>query len=188
MLPPRIFVRGPTGSGVKRVVFGANPRGGNLAAATLKYPFVVRIFTRFLRQACPQHLFTTFVLRQGCFGKSHGDRGNSEHQILIVLLSEPASGSGRWLESFGGTVPMGTKGDLVFGRVVDISKPFRFDAKNILHAGYVRSDSDSSKRVILVAFCANNARTLNAQLLNLGTQRLILACDACGDTPFTAPC
>ena len=63
---------------------------------------------------------------------------------------------------------MGTKGDLVFGRVVDISKPFRFDAKSIFHAGYVRSDSDSSKRIILVALCADTARTLNAQLLNLG--------------------
>ena len=77
MLPPRIFVRGPTGSGVKHVVFGAIPRGGNLAAATLRFPVVVRIFTRFLRQACPQHLFTTFVLRQGCFGKPHRDRRNS---------------------------------------------------------------------------------------------------------------
>ena len=81
---------------------------------------------------------------------------------------------------------MGTKGDLVFGRVVDISKPFRFDAKSILHAGYVRSDSDSSKRIILVALCADTARTLNAQLLNLGfnpvkiRKRATLACDAHG--------
>ena len=47
---------------------------------------------------------------------------------------------------------MGTKGDLVFGRVVDIPKPFRFDAKNILHAGYVRPDSDSSNESSVLHF------------------------------------
>ena len=65
MLPPRLFIRGPTGSGVKHVVFGANPRGGHLAAATLKYPTVVKVFTRFLEEACPQHMFTTFCLTTG---------------------------------------------------------------------------------------------------------------------------
>ena len=65
MLPPRLFIRGPTGSGVKHVVFAANPRGGHLAAATLKYPTVVKVFTRFLEEACPQHMFTTFCLTTG---------------------------------------------------------------------------------------------------------------------------
>ena len=165
MLPPRLFIRGSTSSGVKHVVFGADPRGGKLAAATLKYPSVAQVFTSFLRKACPQHLFTT----RGCFGKPHRDRRNNEDHTLIVLLSEQVSGSGLWIESFGGTVPLDNNGELAFGKVVDISKPFRFDAKNILHAGFVEPGVGSSKRVILVAFCTNLlSKDLNPQLLNLG--------------------
>ena len=168
MLPPRLFIRGSTGGGVKHIVFGANPRGGCLAIATLKFPAVVQVFTKFLRTVCPRHLFTTFVLREGCFGKPHKDRKNSEDFVLLALLSEFVAGSGLWIESPGGTVSLDNKGSPAFGKVVDISKPFRFDSRNTLHAGFIPPGTDASKRVILVAFCTKFPDDLNTQLLNLG--------------------
>ena len=168
MLPPRLFIRGSTGGGVKHIVFGAIPRGGCLAIATLKFPAVVQVFTKFLRTVCPRHLFTTFVLRQGCFGKPHKDRRNSEDFVLLALLSEFVAGSGLWIESSGGTVSLDNKGSPAFGKVVDISKPFRFDSRNTLHAGFVPPGTDASKRVILVAFCTKFPDDLTTQLLNLG--------------------
>ena len=135
-----------------------NPRSSSaLLNLCNSSPHFVRIVTKFIHQIAPNHKFSTFVLRQGCFGKVHRDMKNGTCPSLVVNLFKGSEGDGLWIHDIMGSHYKQHFTKHLPGTVVPLEEPFIFDARKVLHAGHVASRETAPSRVILVAFTTLHA-------------------------------
>ena len=154
------------------VLAGASPRSRNiLVTHTSKFPMFVMVVNKFLASVCPQHVFTSYVIRQGCFSKVHRDLQNGPTGAAVVALSHEARGEGLWIQDKVGNVPKEHAGGIVMGTVHSLRDPVLFDSRRLLHAGHITSCIPEN-RLILVAFSTLHASTMpwwiRDELLDLG--------------------
>ena len=154
------------------IVAGASPRSRTTCVThTLKFPLFTRVVTKFLGSVCPQHVYTSFVIRRGCFHKVHRDIQNGPTGAAVVALSNTLPGEGLWVQDKLGNVLKEHNGEQVAGTVRSLHEPVIFDSRKLLHAGHMLQGS-TTQRVILVAFSTLHASTMpwwpREQLLELG--------------------
>ena len=172
-LIPRSYMKlGPQGS--RYVVGGASPRSRHtlLTHSTL-LPIFNNMVTRYIRSVCPQHKFTTYVLRTGVLDKPHRDTKNAPLPSFIQALRTPAPDlDGLWIHDPVGTTLKVHEGNLLRGSVVSLNEPFIFQPRSVLHAGFVAKSSESLGRLVLVAFTTIHASVLSestrSELKDLG--------------------
>ena len=163
MLPRSILRRagGEDGdnSSVAYAVGGVNPRSSSyLLNLCNSHPCFVKLVTSFVRLLDPQHKFSSFVIRRGCYSRVHRDSKNGPYPSLVVSLSTPALGDGLWIDDkIGGTLKEHL-GQSLPGTIVPLDAPFVFDARKVLHAGHMSNPELASSRIVLVAFTTLNAR------------------------------
>ena len=142
-----------------------------LVEHTLKFPLFTMVVTRFLVAACPQHVFTSFVIRRGCYSKVHRDIQNGPTGAAVIALSEVHEHEGLWIQDRTGTTFKEHNGVLIAGTVLPLSTPVVFDSRKLLHAGHT-TVAAARTRVIVVAFSTLHASTMpwwvRDQLLDLG--------------------
>ena len=149
MLHPRELKTSAFGS---YVLAGASPRSRNACVThTCRFPLFVMIVTKFIASVCPQHVFTSYVIRQGCYSKVHRDLQNGPTGAALVALSNEGSGEGLWVQDKVGDVPKEHAGEVLTGTVHSLHSPVIFDSRRLLHAGHVTT-STPQDRMILVAF------------------------------------
>ena len=175
-LPRSLFRRtdgGDGGPSTSFVVGGVNPRSSTLPLHLCSsHPHFVRAVTSYIKGACPNHKFSTFVIRRGCSGRVHRDCKNGPCPSLVVGLNDKLEGEGLWIHDKVGTCIKRHLDQDLLGTVVSIRAPFVFDARKTLHAGHLLDASLASFRVVLVAFTTINARftapRVRVQLEDLG--------------------
>ena len=145
------------------VAGGASPRcRDSLFTLSIDLPYFNFAVTRYLHWVAPAHKFTTFVLRRGVIGFPHRDTRNAPLPSLVQAFTTPDwERDGLWVQDRLGTVPKSHRGKLVFGRIQPLMMPFIFNARRLLHAGYVQDSSRRQERLILVAFCTIHASVLD---------------------------
>ena len=165
-LIPRSYMKlGPQGS--RYVVGGASPRSRRtlLTHSTL-LPIFNTMVTKYIRSVCPQHKFTTYVLRTGVLDKPHRDTKNAPLPSFIQALRTPNPDlDGLWVQDPMGTTFKVHEGSMLRGTVIPLNEPFIFQPRSVLHAGFVGQSSESLGRLILVAFS-----TIHASVLSESTQ------------------
>ena len=159
---PRAFMKlGPQGS--RYVVGGASPRSRH---SILTHSHLLPIFnclvTKYISTMCPQHKFTTYVLRTGALDKPHRDTKNAPLPSFIQALRTPnPHKDGLWLHDPVGTVPKIYEGNLLKGTVIPLHEPYLFQPRSVLHAGHVQDSTDSLGRLILIAFTTIHGSVLS---------------------------
>ena len=114
------------------VLAGASPRSRNtLVTHTSKFPMFVMVVNKFLASVCPQHVFTSYVIRQGCFSKVHRDLQNGPTGAAVVALSHEARGEGLWIQDKVGNVPKEHAGGIVMGTIHSLRDPVLFDSRRL---------------------------------------------------------
>ena len=182
------------------VAGGASPRcRDSLFTLSIDLPYFNFAVTRYLHWVAPAHKFTTFVLRRGVIGFPHRDTRNAPLPSLVQAFTTPDwERDGLWVQDRLGTVPKSHRGKLVFGRIQPLMMPFIFNARRLLHAGYVQDSSRRQERLILVAFCTIHASVLDelirSRLFGLGFNlptaadcHVALHGDVPGDPPRLRP-
>ena len=169
MLHPRELKTSAFGS---YILAGASPRSRDACVThTTRFPLFVRVITKFLASACPQHVFTSYVIRQGCYSKVHRDLQNGPTGAAIVALTDEGQGEGLWIQDKVGDTPKEHAGDVLTGTIHSLKDPVLFDSRRLLHAGHVTT-SIPHHRTILVAFSTLHASTMpwwvRNELLDLG--------------------
>ncbi|CAE7842292.1 unnamed protein product, partial [Symbiodinium sp. KB8] len=95
-----------------RFIAGAFIHGGvvGLTRSCRFFPGSVRAFCGYIRQVCPQLVFSSFTVLSNCRSAPHTDSHNLESEPnLVVPLSSFRHGE-IWVESAGGSVPLEYKG------------------------------------------------------------------------------
>ena len=175
-LPRSLYRRADGGDGVYStsfVVGGISPRSSSLPLhLCISHPNFVRTVTKFVKAACPEHKFSTFVLRRGCSGRIHRDCKNGPCPSLLIGLNDQLEGDGLWIHDKVGSCMKRHLDQDLWGTVVPIQAPFVFDARKTLHAGHLSDATLAPSRVVLVAFTTLNARfaspVVRANLEELG--------------------
>ena len=144
-LPRSLYRRTDGGDGVPPtsfVVGGVNPRSSSLPLHLCSsHPYFVRAVTRYIKEACPSHKYSTFVIRRGCSGRIHRDCKNGPCPSLVVGLNDQLEGEGLWIHDKVGTCMKRHLDQDLWGTVVPIQAPFVFDARKTLHAGHLSDTS-----------------------------------------------
>ena len=97
MLHPRELKTSAFGS---YVLAGASPRSRDVCVThTGRFPLFVMVVTKFIASVYPQHVFTSYVIRQGCYSKVHRDLQNGPTGAAKVALSNEGNGEGLWIRS-----------------------------------------------------------------------------------------
>ena len=175
-MPRALLRRMGGGDGVSNVLFvvgGANPRSASqLLNLCNSHPYFVKVVNRFLRAVSPLHKYSTFTIRRGCAFSVHRDLRNGPCPSLVLSLSEGNPGDGLLLHDKLGTVYKRCLSQDLPGVVIPLQKPFRFDARKVLHAGHVGNPLLAQDRIVLVAFTTLTARYVEprvyATLVELG--------------------
>ena len=161
-LPRSLFRRadgGDGGSSISFVVGGVNPRSSTLPLHLCNsHPNFVRAVTSYVREVCPSHKFSTFVIRRGLSGKVHRDCKNGPCPSVVVGLNDCLAGDRLWIHDKVGSCTKRHLDQDLLGTVVPLRAPFVFDARKTLHAGHLSDVSLAPSRVVLVAFTTINAR------------------------------
>ena len=103
-------------------------------ASSRRYPLTTRLCTRFVTQWMPDAKFTTITVHDNVATPPHTDARNSEVPGGLVALTNSFTGGELWLEHDRGTHTMTIKGKAKLGIKVDLTSPFAFSAKTVLHA------------------------------------------------------
>ena len=162
VVPSRFKLR-DAGDRSSMVVFGANPRNTkSLSVISGNLPHTFELIQAFLRQLRPDFKYSCVCLRQNCMRGPHRDTRNIGDN-LVLSLTEHEGGGGLWVADPLGQVTMIHQGLSLKGRVQDISEPFIFPARNVLHATQPWTEP---RRTILVAFTPIGTLTLQSHNLN----------------------
>ncbi|OLQ12610.1 hypothetical protein AK812_SmicGene3443 [Symbiodinium microadriaticum] len=103
-------------------------------ASSRRYPLTTRLCTKFVTQWMPDTKFTTITVHDNVATPPHMDARNSEVPGGLVALTNSFIGGELWLEHDRGTSAMTIKGKMKLGMKVDLTNPFAFSAKTVLHA------------------------------------------------------
>ena len=129
-LLPRSILRRSGGedgenSSVTFAVGGVNPRSSSyLLNLCNSHPCFVKLVTSFVRMLHPQHKFSSFVIRRGCYSRAHRDSKNGPYPSLVVSLSSPALGDGLWIHDKVGSTVKEHLGQSLPGTVIPLDAPF----------------------------------------------------------------
>ena len=172
LIPRSMFKRGNNGSCY--VVGGASPRcRDSLLTLSIDLPYFNFAVNKYLCWAAPNHKYTTFVLRRGAIEAPHRDTRNAPFPSLVQAFTTPNwNTDGLWVQDPVGTIAKQHLDQTVLGRVQSIRMPFVFDARRLLHAGYVADPTRCQERLVLVAFCTLHVSTfsdaIRSRLFGLG--------------------
>ena len=148
-LPKKFVLRDRDDKNARMVVFGVNPRNTKSSSvASANMPHVHDLLKTYMLQLCPTFTWTCLCVRQNCSKEPHRDTRNVGNN-MIVALTEHENGGGLWVYDQGGEVRQVFQGRQLPGRIVDISCPYVFSARSLLHA---TQPWHESRRVVLVAF------------------------------------
>ena len=160
-LIPTSHLRRSSKTGSRYFGIGASPRNfGALFAFSHDMPFFTLVITKMLAHVAPDFRFTSCIILRGCKSQPHRDQNNGGDQSLIMQISTPIPGADCGYDPCG-DVPLIHLGATVHGRVINIDKPYLFNARKQLHAGFLPPCTSSESRVVLVAFGSINIGSLS---------------------------
>ena len=157
VLPSKFKHRDKETEGASMTVFGANPRNTkSLSVATVDLPHTFELLRAFIEQQCPEFKFSCVCLRLNGLRGPHRDTRNIDNNMVLSLTTHQRGGA-LWVADSAGSVTMFHQGRAVQGRLQDISEPFIFPARTVLHDTQPWFEP---KRVVLVAFTPIGTLTL----------------------------
>ena len=159
-LPKDPVTRNVADNDAHSFIVGAFVHGGvvGIRDRTYQYPQVAALLCRFVQQFKAAPPFSTIALFEDLDVSLHRDSHN--HPLVPNLVIQLSQGKGPviWVESEDGDTPC-PKGEwLLKGHL--LRSPALFDARR-WHCSVM--NSDSSKRIMLVAFCVRNVERLSAE-------------------------
>ena len=135
----------------RTLIFGANPRKpDSMTQSTLRLPRTSKLLARYVRQCCPELVFTTLSLRLNADKGPHRDLQNGPDPSFIQVLTPRGQGGDLWLADASGTSAMTIHGTRVWGRIEPCHEcPVTFKSKTQLHA---TQPWEAPRRLVLVAW------------------------------------
>ena len=122
-------------------------------------PGSVRAFCGYIRQVCPQLVFSSFTVLSNCRSAPHTDSHNLESEPNLALPLSSFRHGEIWVESTAGSVPLEYKGRELRGELLDVGAgPVLLDHHRI-HA----TMSWKGRRVILVAYTVRGLEKLSCE-------------------------
>ena len=108
--------------------------GTGLRSTARRYPLTTRLLTRVVRQWSPETYFTSIAVLDNAATPPHVDGKNSEVPGVVMSLTQEYLGGELWLAHDQGDSTMIHRGVARKGIKLDITTPFQFSARSILHA------------------------------------------------------
>ena len=150
-IPENLKMRDKSLPESRTLVLGANPRKpDSMTQSTLRLPRTSKLLARYVRQCCPELVFTTLSLRLNADKGPHRDLQNGPDPSFIQVLTPRGQGGDLWLADASGTSAMNIHGTRVWGRIEPChERPFIFKSKTQLHA---TQPWEAPRRLVLVAW------------------------------------
>ncbi|OLQ14689.1 hypothetical protein AK812_SmicGene1123 [Symbiodinium microadriaticum] len=156
--------------GGRSISFGAFQRATSaLRATTRRYHIATRLLTKLVRQWSPDTSFTSMTILDNAKCPPHMDCRNSEVPGMLMTLTQGYTGGELWLAHERGGERMLHAGIWRQGIKIDVTTPFCFSARSILHA----TCAWSGDRIALAAYSTprstvNLDETKTFRLVSLG--------------------
>ena len=156
--------------GGRSISFGAFQRAtSGLRVTTKRYPISTRLLTKLVRQWSPDTSFTSLTILDNVKCPPHMDCRNSEVPGMLMTLTQSYTGGELWLAHERGGERMLHAGIWRQGIKIDVTTPFCFSARSILHA----TCAWGGDRVALAAYSTprstvNLDETMTFRLVSLG--------------------
>ena len=126
--------------------FSQGPLHG-LLQNTRNFPLTTAVLAQFVKEQCPEAVFSTISLYLNRRTAMHRDSANAALPNFVVAVSS-FQGGGVWVQDSQGTEVKEVAGSPVNGTVHDLSRPLKFDA----HALYHCTLPWEGDRLVAVAF------------------------------------
>eukprot|EP00439_Symbiodinium_sp_Y106_P001906 s8935_g1.t1 len=144
------------------VSFGSFQRASpGIRSASRRYPLTTRLLTRLVRHWSPDTAFTTVTVLDNVRAPPHTDGHNSEVPGMIMSLTQGHQGGELWLAHDKGDATMLCNGIPQKGIKIDVTTPFLFSAKSIMHA----TCEWQGDRVVIAAYSTANSVSVLSQAL-----------------------
>ena len=142
--------------GGKMLMFGAYQRvATGMRSTARRYPLTTRLLTRIVRQWSPETYFTSIAVLDNAATPPHTDGRNSEVPGVVMSLTQTYNGGELWLAHEQGDSTRIHRGVAHRGIKIDVTTPFQFSARSILHA----TCPWQGDRVVMSAFSTSGSAT-----------------------------
>ena len=164
-IPKKYKLKEAGNNKARMFLVGANPRQVDaITNCTDRFPHSTKLLNRYASQVAPGFGYTCIGLRSNCLKAPHRDTRNIG-ESLVCLLTRHSQGGHLWVANSRGDTAREHQGEQVLGRIQDITAPYIFSARGVLHA--TESWPPTEERVILVAFTPLKSLEVQHQLHRL---------------------